>query len=75
MLTFLLFFFIFSSSPACSEAVGRRLLTAESRIRSQDNLNGIYDGENGTGTGYLPSTLDSPVTYRFINALYSSQLS
>jgi len=67
---FVVFFIL--SSPACSEAVGRRLLTAEIQIRSQGNLNGISEGENGTGTGYLPSTIDSPVTYRLINALYSS---
>jgi len=44
MLTSLLFF-ILSSSPAYSEAVGRRLLNAEIRIRSQGNLNGIYETE------------------------------
>jgi hypothetical protein len=63
---FLAFFFIHSST-ACSEAVGRRFLTAEIRILSQGNLSGIYKGENGTGTGRLPSTFVSPVTYRFIN--------
>jgi hypothetical protein len=43
------------------------LLKAEFRIRTQGNLNGIYDGENGIGTGHLPSTLVFPVTYLFIN--------
>jgi hypothetical protein len=39
-----------------AQAVSRRSLTAEARIRSRVNPGGICGGESGTGTGVSPST-------------------
>jgi hypothetical protein len=40
-----------------AQAVSRRPLTAESRVRSRVNPCGMCGGQSGTGTGFSPSTL------------------
>jgi hypothetical protein len=39
-----------------AQAVSRRPLTAEARVRSRIGPCGICGGQSGTGTGYSPST-------------------
>jgi hypothetical protein len=39
-----------------AQAVNRRPLTAEARVRAWVNLCGIYGGQSGTETGFLPSS-------------------
>jgi hypothetical protein len=46
-----------------AQAVSRRPLTAEARVRSQVNPCGIYGGQSGTGTGFSPSTLVFPCQF------------
>ena len=41
---------------AMAQAVSRRPLTAETRVRSRVGLCGICGGQSGTGTGFSPST-------------------
>ena len=38
------------------QAVSRRPLTLNTCVRSQASLYGIYDGQNGSGAGFLPSS-------------------
>jgi hypothetical protein len=45
-----------------AQAVSRRPLTADSRVRAQVNPCGICVGQSGTGTGFSPSSLVSPVS-------------
>jgi hypothetical protein len=47
------------------QAVSRRPLTAESRVRARVNPCGICGGHSGTGTGFSP-------TYSFFLCLYHS---
>jgi hypothetical protein len=44
-----------------AQAVSGRPLTAESRVRTRVNPCGICGEESGTGTGFSPSSSDSPV--------------
>jgi hypothetical protein len=44
-----------------TQAVSRRPLTAESRVRAWVNPSGIYGGHSGTGTGFLRVLRFSPV--------------
>jgi hypothetical protein len=44
-----------------AQAVSRRPLTAESRVRTRVNPCGICGGQSGTGTGFSPSSSVSPV--------------
>jgi hypothetical protein len=45
-----------------AQAVSRRPLTAEARVRSRVSPCGIYGGQSGTGTGFFPRVLRfSPV--------------
>jgi hypothetical protein len=47
-----------------AQAVSRRPLTAEARIRSQFSPCGICSGQSGTGTGFFPRALRySPVSF------------
>jgi hypothetical protein len=39
-----------------AQAVSRRPLTAEARVRARVNLRGIFCGQSGTGTGFSPSS-------------------
>jgi hypothetical protein len=41
---------------AVAQAVSRRPLTAEARVRARVGLRGICGGQSGTGTGFSPST-------------------
>jgi hypothetical protein len=43
-----------------AQAVSRRPLTGEARVRSLVGTGGIYGGQNGTGAGFSPSTSVSP---------------
>jgi hypothetical protein len=44
-----------------AQAVSRRPLTTEARVRAQVNPCGICDGQSGTGTGFLRVLRFSPV--------------
>jgi predicted small secreted protein len=45
-----------------AQAVSRRPLTAETRVRTRVSPCGISDGQSGTGTGFSPSSSLSSVT-------------
>jgi hypothetical protein len=45
-----------------AEAVSRRPLIAEARVRSRVSPCGVCGGQNGIGTGFSPSCQFSPVT-------------
>jgi hypothetical protein len=47
-----------------AQAVSRRPLTAEARVRPC----GIYGGQSGTGTGFSQSTSDFPCQFNFNGA-------
>jgi hypothetical protein len=55
-----------------AQAVSRRLLTAEARVRSQVIPCEICRGRSVTGTGFSPSTSVFPCKYHSTNAPYSS---
>jgi hypothetical protein len=44
-----------------AQAVSRRPLTAEARVRARVGQCGICDGQSGTVTGFSPSSSFSPV--------------
>jgi hypothetical protein len=48
---------------AMAQAVSRRPLTAEARVRSRVSPCGLCGGQSGTGTGFSPST--SVLAYQF----------
>jgi hypothetical protein len=48
---------------AMAQAVSRRPLTAEARVRSRVGPCGIYGGQSGTGTGFFPSTSVFPCQF------------
>jgi hypothetical protein len=52
--------------PAIAQGVSRRPPTAEARVRSRLSPCGICSGQNGTGTGFSPSTSVFP--YQFHSA-------
>jgi hypothetical protein len=55
--------FCWTVGRAMAEAVSRRPLTAEDRVRAQVNPCGIYGGQSGTGTGFSPSFSVFPCQY------------
>jgi hypothetical protein len=48
------------SGRTMAQAVSRRPLTAEARVRARVNPSGICCGQSGTGTGFSPRSF-SPV--------------
>jgi hypothetical protein len=51
-----------------AQAVSRRPLTAEARVRSRASLCGICDGQSDTGTGFSPSTSVFPCQFHSTGA-------
>jgi hypothetical protein len=45
------------------QAVSRRPLTAESRVRARVNPGGVCGEQSGAGTGFSPSSSDFPCQY------------
>jgi hypothetical protein len=58
---------------AMAQAVSRRPLTAEDRVRSRVGPCGICGGQSGTGIGVSPSTSVFPCQFHSITAPSSSQ--
>jgi hypothetical protein len=54
--------------PAMAQAVSRRPLTAEARVRSRFCPCGICGGYSGTGTGFSPSTSVFPCQFNSTGA-------
>jgi hypothetical protein len=54
-----------------AQAVSRRPLTAEARVRAWVSPCGICSGQSGTGTRLSPSSLGSPCQYYFTVALHT----
>jgi hypothetical protein len=52
-----------NTGRAMAQAVSRRPLTAEARVRSRVSPRGIYGGQSGTGTGFSPSTSVFPCPF------------
>jgi hypothetical protein len=51
-----------------AQAVSRRPLTTEARVRSRFSPCGICGGQRGTGTGFFPSTLVFPCQFHSTGA-------
>jgi hypothetical protein len=56
---------------AVVQAVSRRHVTAEDRVRCQANMLVIYGGRSGTKTDFSPSTSVFPCQYHSTNAPHS----
>jgi hypothetical protein len=50
------------------QAVSRRTLTAEARVRSRISQCGVCGGQSGTGTGFSPSTSVFPCEFHSTGA-------
>jgi hypothetical protein len=50
-----------TKSRAMVQVVSRWSLTAEARVHARVNLSGICGGQNGTVTGFSPTSSHSPV--------------
>jgi hypothetical protein len=57
-----------SKGSVMAQAVSRRPLTAEARLRFRVSPCGIYGGQNGTETGCSPSTSVSPCQFHSTGA-------
>jgi hypothetical protein len=64
---------VLSDGCAIAEAVSRRCLTTEARIRSQASPYGIYCGQSGTGTGFSPSTSVPPYQFHSTGTHYTQK--
>jgi hypothetical protein len=53
---------------AMAQAVSRRTLTTEARVRSRVSLCGIFGGQSGNGTGFSSSTLVFPCQFHSTGA-------
>jgi hypothetical protein len=51
-----------------AQAVSRRPLTAEARVRYRASPCGICGGQSGTGTGFSPSTSGFPCQFHSTSA-------
>ena len=51
-----------------AQAVSRRPLTAETRVRSRVNPREIFIGQSGTGTGFFPSNSGLPCQFHSTGA-------
>ena len=51
-----------------AQAVSRRPVTADARVRSRVSPRGICGGQSGTGTGFLPSTSVFPCQFHSTGA-------
>jgi hypothetical protein len=64
-----------SSNPgqgrAMAQAVSRRTITTESRVRARVNTCGICGGQSGTGTGFSPSSSVLPRQYHSTVVLHT----
>jgi hypothetical protein len=58
----------FLNGRAMVQAVNRRPVTAEARVRSLVSPCGICGEQSGTGTGFSPSTLDFPSQFHSTGA-------
>jgi hypothetical protein len=58
-----------------AEAVSRQPLIAESRVRNRLNSCGIFDGKNGTGASFFPSSSGFPCQYHSTVVLHTRILS
>jgi hypothetical protein len=54
---------LYSFGRAMPQAVSRRPVTAEARVRSRVSPCGICGGQSGTGTGFFPSTSVFPCQF------------
>jgi len=56
----------------CSSDFCWRVLTADDQVRSQRSLYGIRGGQNGTGTGFCPSSslLPSQLSFHWWSIFY-----
>jgi hypothetical protein len=57
-----------------AQAVTRRPLTAEARVRSRVSPCGICSGQSGIGTGFSPSTSVFPCQFHSTGAPLHGQL-
>ena len=51
-----------NTDRAMAQAVSRRALTAEARVRSRVSPYGICGGQSGTGTGFFPEYCGFPLS-------------
>jgi hypothetical protein len=57
-----------------AQAVSRRPITAEARVRSRVRPCGMYVGQSGTGTCFSPSTSVSPCQFHSSRAPFHGNM-